>query len=400
LSKLFSMFERHHLQPLTKRLQEPRKFIQVLMGPRQIGKTTLVTQLVQKSKMGYHFIAADAVAVTNTAWLAQQWETARVKMDQEGAKEFLLVIDEIQKIKDWSEMAKLLWDADTRSKRNLKVIFLGSSRLLIQKGLTESLAGRFETTYMGHWSYEEMHQAFGWDVDQYVWFGGYPGSAGLITDEDRWKKYVKESLIETSISKDILMLTRVDKPALMKQLFETGCLYSGQILSYNKMLGQLQDAGNTTTLTHYLELLNTAGLLAGIEKYSKNVIRKKSSSPKFQVHNTALISAQKEDSFKAIQAKPDEWGRLVESAIGAHLLNHSHTGGFNLYYWREGNDEVDFVLEKKGKIIGLEIKSGITRSNSGMAAFQKKFNPYKVLLIGNTGLSWRDFLKMNPADLF
>ena len=394
------MFERYHLQALTKRMNEPRQFIQVIMGPRQIGKTTLVTQLVEKIKTAYHFVSADAVAATNSAWLQQQWETARVKMEQNNAEEFLLVIDEIQKIDNWSETVKLLWDEDTRNKKKLKVILLGSSRLLLQKGLTESLAGRFESTYMGHWSYEEMKQAFGWDVNQYVWFGGYPGSASLINDEDRWKSYVRESLIETSISKDILMLARVDKPALMKRLFELGCLYSGQILSYNKVLGQLQDAGNTTTLSHYLSLLDTAGLLAGVEKYAPDIIRQRSSSPKFQVHNTALISAQHNEAFAAILTTPEEWGRMVESAVGAHLINHSLTEKFNLHYWRERNDEVDFVIERKGKVIGLEVKTGNAGSTLGMAAFQKKFNPEKVLLIGSSGLTWQDFLKMNPVDLF
>lgn len=394
------MFERHHLQQLMKRMKEPRKFIQVIMGPRQIGKTTLVTQLTDKLKMGSHFVSADAVAATNTTWLEQQWETARIKMDQENEKEFLIVIDEIQKIENWSETVKLLWDVDTRKKRNLKVVLLGSSRLLLQKGLTESLAGRFESIYMGHWSYEEMHKAFGWDVNQYVWFGGYPGSADLIDDEERWKAYVQQSLIETSISKDILMLTRVDKPALMKRLFELGCLYSGQILSFNKMLGQLQDAGNTTTLSHYLELLDTAGLLAGIEKYAAGVIPQRSSSPKFQVHNTALISSQSDKLFKDVLAKPEEWGRMVESAIGAHLINYSLTEGFKVFYWRERNDEIDFVIEKTRKVIGMEVKSGATKSSSGMAAFQKRFNPDKVLLIGGTGLSCQDFLKMNPSELF
>jgi len=394
------MFERHHLQTLIKRMQEPRRFLQVIMGPRQVGKTTLVTQLAAQVKIDYHFVSADSVAASNATWLEQQWEAARIKLAQHEAKEFLLVIDEIQKIDNWSETVKLLWDTDTRNNLNLKVILLGSSRLLLQQGLTESLAGRFESTYMGHWSFDEMQQAFGWDVNQYVWFGGYPGSATLIDDEERWKTYVTESLIETSISKDILMLTRVDKPALMKRLFELGCLYSGQILSYTKVLGQLQDAGNTTTLSHYLELLDTAGLLAGIEKYAPDVIRQRSSSPKFQVHNTALISAQRNDLFKDTLAKPDEWGRMVESAIGAHLINHSLTEKFNLHYWRERNEEVDFVIERKGKVIGLEVKSGAAGSTSGMTAFKNKFNPDKVLLIGNAGLPWQDFLKLNPASLF
>jgi len=399
LSKLFIMFERPHLQQVTKRILEPRKFIQVILGPRQVGKTTLVSQLVQKYKSETLVVSADALGASNTYWLEQQWETARIKLKQSGAEEFLLVVDEIQKIDNWSETVKLLWDTDTKNNVQLKLIILGSSRLLIQQGLTESLAGRFETTFMSHWSFSEMHEAFGWSENQYVWFGGYPGAASLISDEQRWKHYVKESLIESSISKDILMLTRVDKPALMKRLFELSCHYSGQILSFNKMLGQLKDAGNTTTLSHYLSLLSTAGLVAGIEKYSNNIIRKKSSSPKFQVYNTALISAQSNDSFEEATANPAIWGRLVESAVGAHLLNHAITGDFSLSYWREGDEEVDFVMEQK-QLIGIEVKSGAVQKTSGMAAFKKKFNPDKILLIGNTGFTWQEFLKTKPSDLF
>lgn len=381
-------------------MNEPRRFIQVLFGPRQVGKTTLVLQFLEKTKIPNHFVSADAVLASDAAWLDLQWETARLKMDQAKTQEFLLVIDEIQKINNWSEAVKKLWDTDTHTKRNLKVILLGSSRLLLQQGLTESLAGRFETIYMGHWSYLEMQQAFAWDNNQYVWYGGYPGSASLINDEARWKTYIQQSLIETSISKDILMLTRVDKPALMKRLFELGCGHSGQILSYNKMLGQLLDAGNTTTLSHYLDLLNTAGLLAGIEKFSGNLIYKRSSSPKFQVHNTALISAQRSDSFEDVQIRPDDWGRLVESSVGAHLINYSIPEGFTVSYWREGNEEIDFVLEKKEKVIGLEIKSGNRQSSSKLSSFKKAFDPHKIFLIGNSGIPWQDFLKINPAELF
>ncbi|MGL6269776.1 MAG: ATP-binding protein [Chitinophagaceae bacterium] len=394
------MFERSHLQVLAKRLSEPRKFIQVILGPRQTGKTTLVTQLTDQKKIGYHFVAADAVAATNGSWLEQQWEIARIRMEQLGAEEFLLVIDEVQKIDNWSETVKQQWDLDTRNKKNLKLILLGSSRLLLQNGLTESLAGRFETTYMSHWSFEEMKLAFGWNVNQYVWFGGYPGSAGLILNEDRWKSYVKDSLIETSISKDILMLTRIDKPALLRRLFELGCLYSGQILSFTKMMGQLQDAGNSTTLSHYLNLLDTAGLLGGIEKYTRDVIRQRSSSPKFQVHNTALISAQRSDHLNTVLTKPDDWGRMVESAIGAHLLNYSFSEKYNLYYWRDKNNEVDFVIERGGKIIALEVKSGSSNITTGMQVFQKKYYPDKILLIGKNGLPWQEFLQMNPVGLF
>jgi predicted AAA+ superfamily ATPase len=399
MNKIVFMFERPHLQPLINRIQEQRKFIQVILGPRQVGKTTLMNQLVQKYPFGSIVVSADAIGAYNTYWLEQQWEIARIKLAQYGGKEFLLVVDEIQKIDNWSEIVKSLWDQDTSNHIPLKVIVLGSSRLLIQQGLTESLAGRFETTFMSHWSYSEMQAAFGWNEQQYVYFGGYPGSATLVSDEQRWKQYVRESLIETSISKDILMLTRVDKPALMKRLFELSCNYSGQILSYNKMLGQLKDAGNSTTLTHYLSLLSTAGLVTGIEKYSNNIIRKKSSSPKFQVYNTALINAQSNTSFEEAMGNPAFWGRLVESAVGAHLLNQAVSRDFALSYWREGNDEVDFVIEQK-QLIGIEVKSGSTENTSGMAAFKKKFHPDKILLIGNSGLTWQAFLQINSKELF
>ncbi|SEO04692.1 hypothetical protein SAMN05192574_105103 [Mucilaginibacter gossypiicola] len=394
------MYERSYLQSFIKRIKEPRRFIQVIMGPRQVGKTTLVGQLLKKTDVPYVFESADAISASNSVWVDQLWESVRVKMDQQDAKEFLLIIDEIQKISNWSEIVKRLWDKDTRDDRNLKVILLGSSRLLLQQGLTESLAGRFESTYISHWSFTEMRDAFGWNADQFAWFGGYPGSASLIGDEERWKNYINNSLIETSISKDILMLTRVDKPALMKRLFELGCLYSGQILSYTKLQGQLLDAGNTTTLSHYLTLLDTAGLLGGIEKYAADIIRKRSSSPKFQVHNTALISAQSNEMFNEIVASPANWGRIVESSVGAHLINFALTEGFKVYYWRSGNDEVDFVLERRGKVIALEVKSNNDKETTGMKEFQKQFNPNKILLIGKQGLSWQEFLSINPAELF
>ncbi|MDQ0639099.1 putative AAA+ superfamily ATPase [Pedobacter sp. W3I1] len=395
------MFQRSYLQKLTKVMNEPKQFIQVLVGPRQIGKTTLISQLVKEIAIPYIFESADAVAASDRTWIELIWLNTRELLKEPGVNEYILVIDEIQKIDNWSEIVKRLWDDDMRNGLNLKVILLGSSRLLIQQGLTESLAGRFELTYLGHWSFTEMESAFGFTAEQYVWFGGYPGSAGLINDEERWKNYVSNALIETSISKDILMLTRVDKPALMKRLFELGCVYSGQILSFTKILGQLSDAGNTTTLSHYLQLLDTAGLLGGIEKFAADVIRKRSSSPKFQVHNNALVSAQRNEFFEEIKKQPAEWGRMVESSIGAHLLNSSFVEGYKVFYWRHRNDEVDFVLEKRGKVIGIEVKStGLVTGTSGMDAFNKMYKPDKMLLVGAGGLPWQEFLKISPSSLF
>ena len=395
------MFQRSYLQKLIYVMNEPKRFIQVLVGPRQVGKTTLMSQLIKEIDAPCIFESADAVAASDRTWIELIWFNTRELLKEPGVNEYLLVIDEIQKIDNWSEIVKRLWDEDMRNGVSLKVILLGSSRLLIQQGLTESLAGRFELTYLGHWSFAEMESAFGFTAEQYVWFGGYPGSAGLINDEERWKNYVSNALIETSISKDILMLTRVDKPALMKRLFELGCLYSSQILSFTKILGQLSDAGNTTTLSHYLQLLDTAGLLGGIEKFAADVIRKRSSSPKFQVHNNALVSAQRNEFFEEIRKQPAEWGRMVESSIGAHLLNSSFVEGYKVFYWRHRNDEVDFILEKRGKVIGIEVKStGLVTGTSGMDAFSKMYKPDKILLVGAGGLPWQEFLKISPSSLF
>jgi uncharacterized protein len=394
------MIERSQIQILINRILEPRKFIQVLTGPRQVGKTTMASQMLKKVNIPYLFESADAVAAINTGWIEQVWETARQKMRIQSAKEIILVIDEIQKIHNWSEIVKRLWDRDSMDEIAIKVVLLGSSHLLLQKGLTESLAGRFETIYLGHWSLGEMEEAFNWNADQYAWFGGYPGGAELIIDENRWKNYINNSLIETSVSKDILMLTRVDKPALLKRLFELGCYYSGQILSYTKILGQLQDAGNTTTLSHYLNLLDTAGLLAGIEKYSADIIRKRSSSPRFQIHNNALLSAQKNEYYNEIIQMPDKWGHVIESSVGAHIINHSIAENYSVYYWRERNSEVDFVLERRGKVIALEVKSNDSEISKGLEVFNHKFKPDKLYLITNRGLSWKELLKINPVELF
>ena len=394
------MFERAELQLIENRINEPRRFIQIISGPRQVGKTTLVNQLAGRISFPVMYEAADAVPNGNALWIDQVWETARLRMKAENSRQYLLVLDEIQKIPNWSESVKKNWDRDTLDNINLKTVLLGSSRLLLRQGLTESLAGRFENITLTHWSYDEMHAAFGWDHDTYAWFGGYPGSAELIADEDRWKRYVRDSLIETSISKDILMLTRIDKPALLRNLFELGCLYSGQILSYTKILGQLQDAGNTTTLAHYLDLLGEAGLITGISKYSSSPVRTRTSSPKFQVCNNALVSSQKKLNYKEIKNDHAAWGRIVESAVGAHLANEVMKDSITLYYWRDRNDEIDFVIERDGKLIGVEVKSTYSINKRGLTAFQKKFNPVKTLTVNDHIFPWHEFIRINPADLF
>jgi hypothetical protein len=392
------MFQRPYYSRIKQRLGLERKFVQVLMGPRQVGKTTLVRQFLENYAFPSHYASADEAI--QPLWLQQQWEAIRLKFQSSGSKEALLVIDEIQKIPDWSNLVKIQWDKDSFDKRPLKVILLGSSQLMLQKGLSESLAGRFEVTMLPHWSYGEMKDAFGFTLDDYIWFGGYPGPADLISDETRWKEYIRHSLVETTIMRDILLLSRIDKPALLRNLFDLACSWSGQILSYNKVLGQLKDAGNTTTLAHYLKLLEGAGMIKGLEKFSPSNIRQRASSPKFQVFNTALMSALSTGQRQEVIGQPDTYGRWVESAIGAHLLNQSLTEQINLFYWREGNNEVDFVVQKGSKVIGIEVKCGRNKSYSGIPEFTKRFNPDKVLLVGREGISIEEFLKIPVRELF
>ncbi|MDR1201323.1 MAG: ATP-binding protein [Tannerellaceae bacterium] len=394
------MFERSILQDIKDRISEERKFIQVLVGPRQVGKTTLIKQLTRKTDTPYHFVTADDLYAADTTWLRREWGNARLQMQQNNKKEILFIVDEIQKVPNWSETVKKEWDSDSFSDINLKVILLGSSRLLIQKGLTESLAGRYELTNVTHWSFDEMRDAFGWDIKQYIYFGGYPGSALLIPNEDRWKDYIRESLVETTISKDILMMTRVDKPALLKRLLDIGCKYSSQILSLTKVQGELQESGNLTTLSGYLTMLKDAGLLSGLEKYAADIIRKRASKPKFQVHNNALLTASQNKSFDVLRKDAKEWGRFAESAVGTHLINCGLKYRFNVYYWNQGSYEVDYVIEKGNDIVALEVKSGKDSANIGLSLFNDEFHPRGVYLIGTDGIPFEQFLSMNPADLF
>jgi predicted AAA+ superfamily ATPase len=386
-------FERSQAGRLAGRLAERRRFLQVVAGARQVGKTTLVGQVLDRLNIPSVFVSADEPTLGDTAWLAAQWERARVATagaDNSGA---ILVLDEVQKIPRWSQTVKRLWDEDSRARRPLKVVLLGSAPLLMQQGLTESLAGRFEVIHLPHWSYVEMHAAFGFSLEEYLYFGGYPGAAPLVMDPERWKRYLLDSLIETTIARDVLLMTRVDKPALLRRLFELGCRYSGQVLSYTKMLGQLQDAGNTTTLAHYLDLLEGAGMLTGLQKYSGKAIRQRSSSPKLQVMNTALMTAQSGLSPEEARADREFRGRLVESAVGAHLANASAGGGCDLYYWRERNREVDFVVRAGRTVLAIEVKSGrAPDAFSGLASFTEAFKPRRTLLVGGDGVSLEEFL--------
>ncbi len=394
------MFRRHQYGVLCQRLREPRRFIQVLTGPRQTGKTTLARQVMDGLDIPSHYGTADEPALKDRHWLEQQWEAGRrLAVGDDGAGcPALLVLDEIRKIPGWSETVKGLWDADTASGTALHVMLLGSSALLVRSGLSESLAGRFEVIPITHWSLAEMRDAFGIDLERYLRFGGYPGAAALTHDLERWTRYILHSLIEPTISRDILLMTRVDKPALLRRLFHIGCAYSGQVLSYQKMLGQLHDAGNTTTLAHYLDLLEGAGLIGGLQKYSGRKVRRRGSSPKLLALNTALMTAGAGPAALAADLGEDFRGRLVETAVGACLRNGLVGTDAELFYWSSRNRELDFVLHRGDTVVAIEVKSGRRRGSlRGMDAFAKEYRVKRKLLVGGDGIPLEDFLLTPPA---
>ncbi len=393
------MFKKPQFYELKSRLLEPKDKIQTVSGPRQVGKSTMVKQVLQEIDIPYLSVSADNVPRTDTFWISEMWATARARMKAANAPEFLLVIDEVHKLDNWSEAVKKEWDDDVRNDINMKVVILGSSRLLLKDGLTESLAGRYELIRMPHWSYNEMREAFAMDLDQYIYFGGYPGGAKYIKDERRWRRYIKDSIIAPAIERDILTTKIIYKPILMRQLFDLGCMYSGKELSLNKMLGQLQDAGNVTTLAGYLNTLGEGRLLCGLQKYAQDEARKYNSVPKLMVYNTALLTAQTSTTFHKTFTMPALWGRWVESAVGAYLLNQADEYDYKLYYWRENNDEVDFVIEYSGQHIAIEVKSGRRDANEGLKTFTNKFHPQQSFVVGTDGVPIEEFLTWNLGNL-
>ncbi len=379
----------------------------IVTGPRQVGKTTAVRQAIEGFE--HQFIASDQIVSPELTqsdliqfdlkpdgrWLIEQWKLAsrRAKSlrSRTPNQSFVFVIDEVQKIPKWSEIVKGLWDAEQAAENNFHVVLLGSSPLLVQRGLTESLAGRYELIRLAHWSYLEMHQAFDVTLEEFLHFGGYPGAAKYRNDEARWLNYVMGSLVQPSIDKDILAMERVDKPALLKQLYEVGSSYSGQILSLNKVKGELDNAGNETTLAGYLNLLGSAGLLAGLRKYHIGVARQRASAPKMNVLNSALFTSATRYSFEQARADRTHWGRLTETAVGAHLLNTANLSE-QVFYWRESPDEVDFVISNGRLTTAIEVKSGAKQgSSSGLTAFAKKFENCGSLQIGTGGVSLGEF---------
>ncbi|HEX3730570.1 MAG TPA: ATP-binding protein [Opitutaceae bacterium] len=371
-------------------------FIHVIVGPRQVGKTTGAEQISAALKLPSHFAAADLPLPPGPEWIEAQWYAAEAKARETG-RNVLLILDEVQKVRGWSEVVKNLWDGQRRKKTAIRLLVLGSSALLLQEGLSESLAGRFLLHRFGHWGWPECREAFGWNLDRWLYFGGYPGAAALAEDEPLWRRYIADSLVDAVLSRDIFQLQKVNKPALMRNLFGIAATFPAQIVSYNKMLGQLHDAGNTTTLAHYLHLLSTAFLASGLELYSAGHRRRRGSSPKLILWNNALINAYSSQSFQAVATDPAWRGRLAENAVGARLLDGLQGPEWTITYWRDGGYEVDFVVQRGRSVFALEVKSGRLGRMSGLARFREAYPSSKPLVIGAGGVPFEEFFAKPPS---
>lgn len=436
-------YERAHVQNLIDRLNHAATHLIYVTGPRQSGKTTIVLQALRRLDRPSIYLPIDnpqAATVQDPAggtarplppdtfpgqsgspdaqWLMRVWDAARV-VAAGSPRGAVLALDEIQKINDWTATVKGLWDADRREENQLRAVLLGSAPLLMQQGLTDSMTGRFQTLQVSHWSFSEMSEAFDFDLQMYVYFGGYPGTAVFIgahehqgwkdaagqsvaaaedvrAREDAWREYVLNAVVGASVGRDIIALRNVEKPALLAQLFHLGCAYSGQILSYRNMLGQLEEAGNVTYLARHLELLSQAGLISGLKCYSKSVRAQVKSSPKLNVRNTALMSSHFTDTFAEAQADRTLWGRLTESAVGAHLCN-AGSSRMRFFYWRRNGSEVDFVLRRARRMVAVEVKSGRASGiRRGFDAFREQYPEAEFLLVGGRGIPLEEFLSTPP----
>jgi len=388
-------FERSLVSVLLEEIQTPQPVFQVLTGPRQVGKTTIAHQVMDKLPFASVYASADSPLPPGMEWIETQWRRVQLEANRSGGP-VLLVLDEVQKVQGWSESLKYFWDASRRAPEDIRLLALGSSALLIQEGLAESLAGRFLLHRCPHWTFPECAAAFGWDLPRWIYFGGYPGAAAFGADEEKWKRYVADSLIETVLSRDVLQLQKIAKPALLRHLFALAATFPARIVSYNKMLGQLQDAGNTTTLAQYLRLLETAFLISGLELFSKGSIRKRGSSPKLILWNNALVNALAGRSFNESHTDAVWWGRLVENAVGAHFLNHLHPVGCSVAYWRRKDHEVDFVITKGSRICAIEVKSGRSGKISGMEAFHASYPSARRIVVGGNGIPLDEFFSASP----
>lgn len=409
-------FERPQVARLIERLTDDKAppLIVAVTGPRQSGKTTIVQQALRKvARLGLRgrYVALDdpearrqtsvsategAVAIPpsphDTDWLVSVWRRARHHAATSD-RGFVLVLDEIQYVENWSTTVKGLWDADRRAGVPLRVVILGSAPWHLLTGMGESLAGRFMPLSVRHWSLSEMAEAFDYSLQEYLFYGGYPGAAPFTSGPGEWRSYIAHSILAPIFERDLLARTRVQRPSVMRQLVDVAPEYSGQIVKPEHLAGRLRGAGSARTIAHYVNLLADAGIMTGLPNYSGSAVGRASSNPKLIVLNSSLMTARSGYSFEEARSDRTFWGRIVETAVGAHLHNTLETS-MHLAYWRDGHHEVDYVLFQGPHVLGIEVKSRRWRGSlPGLTAFGKRFPRAGTLLVGGRdGIPLNEFL--------
>lgn len=373
---------------LTQRLREPAPGrIQLLSGPRQVGKTTLLLEIAGGLGETAIYAAADAPEAALPAF----WERTFGKAEETAASQGRAVVflDEAHLLHDWSARLKAVTDRFRRRRIPIHVVATGSSALRLGAGSRESLAGRFERLTLTHWSAASMARVFGLSAeeaaDQVVRMGSYPGAFPLRADTARWTAYVRDAILEPAIGRDILALSMVRRPALLRQVFGVAACSPAQIVSLQKLQGRLHDAGSLETIAHYLALLEEAFLVAPIPKYSTKSVRRRSSPPKLVTLNNALLAAMDPKGIVHPDADPARFGSWLENACLAHAWN----AGQRVSYWREEPLEIDGVFEGSWGSWAVEVKSGgyLMTDLKGLLEFVRRNPAFRPLMIcDSTGL--------------
>ncbi len=394
---------------LARRLAEPAPGrIQLLAGPRQVGKTTLLLELAERHGKVAIYAAADGPEAALPGFWERLWSRAEGTASTEGRA--LVLLDEAHVLHDWAGHLKREWDRLRRGKLPVQVVATGSSALRLAHGSRESLAGRFERITLTHWSASSLAEVFGVPPTEackiLVEMGSYPGAFEFRKDSPRWSAYVRDAILEPAVGRDILALAAVRKPALLRQVFGVAASAPTQILSLQKIQGQLQDRGALETIAHYLALLEEAFLVATLQKHSTRPARQRSAPPKVVPLNNALLAVMDPRGIPDRTREPERWGVWVENACLAHAWN----AGQRVNYWREEPLEVDGVLEGGWGAWAIEVKTGrISASDlKGLGEFVRRHPKFRPLIVcdddarrvaeraGFETVPWTDFLLHGP----
>jgi predicted AAA+ superfamily ATPase len=394
---------------LLKRLSEPAPGrIQLLSGPRQVGKTTLLLEIAERERGAAIYAAADGPEAALPGFWERLWGEAESRAS--AVKRAVLLLDEIHLMPQWAARLKGEWDRARRRKVPIHVIATGSSALRLSSGSRESLAGRFERTVLTHWSASSLSDIFGVPrsevSDLVVRRGTYPGAFQYSEDVGRWTAYVRDSILEPAIGRDILAIEAVRKPALLRQVFGVCASSPAQIVSLQKLQGQLQDSGALETIAHYLQLLEEAFLVVPLTKHSTRAARQRAAPPKLVTLNNALLAVVEPRGIPDASRDSARYGAWVENACIAYAWN----SGQRVSYWREEPHEVDAVLEGSWGAFAVEVKTGpLTVSDlRGLGEFTRRFPKYVPLVLcdelgeiaatraGFRAMSWKRFLLGGP----